>query len=258
VPEALIRHIVIIGIAAAITGIVIGGLGSRLVMFFSRVFAVDTAIGRLTENGNRIGEFTVGGTLGLVIFVGIFAGLITAPMYFVAEPWIAWARGGRGLLFGLLLLAVGGTPLFAPGSLDFIIVGRQALNVAMFVGLFLVFGAVVAWLVSRLGRRLPPASGTAPAATYIGLAILGGILVFFVLLGIASNDCEACPPGAPWLAILVGLMAVATFGWWYVRINPGASSRVDTTVIYLGHGAFALILIGGGVRLLQNILKLLP
>jgi len=257
VPEALIRHIVIVVAASMATGIVVGGLGSRLVMFFSRIFAVDIAIGRLTENGNRIGEFTVAGTLELVIFVGIFAGLITAPMYFVAEPWIAWARGGRGLMFGLLLLSVGGSVVLAPGNRDFAIVERQALNVAMFIVLFLVFGVVVAWLVSWLGRRLPPARGTAPTATYLGLAVLGGILVVLVLLGSASG-CEGCTPGAPLLAVLVGLMAVATVAWWYVRINPQASSRLDTTAIYVGHGAFALILIGGGVRLVQHVLDIIP
>jgi len=36
---------------------------------------VPDSAGLLTENGNQIGAITVGGRAGLVIFIGLFAGL---------------------------------------------------------------------------------------------------------------------------------------------------------------------------------------
>ncbi len=38
-----------------------------MVMLASRLIHPD-AVGRITENGNRIGEFTLEGTIGLILF----------------------------------------------------------------------------------------------------------------------------------------------------------------------------------------------
>lgn len=253
IPEALIRHIVIIGIAAFTTGVLVGGVGSRLVMFLSRIIAPSIAVGRLTDGGNRIGEFTLSGTLELVIFVGIFSGLLAAPLYYAAEPWFAWARSGRGLLLGCYLLALGGNLVLQPDSRDFGIVEREILNVAMFVLLYVLFGVTMTWLVSLLGRRLPPARGTVPMSAYAGLAVLGGILMTVVLLGIGSGGCEACASGAPFLAAMIGVMSVATIAWWYTRIDSDPPRRLEATAMLVGHVSFAIILIAGGVRLMQDI-----
>ena len=56
--------------AGLVVGLVIAGLGSRLVMGLLAVADPD-AEGSFTESGNQIGDLTLGGTLGLVGFVGV-------------------------------------------------------------------------------------------------------------------------------------------------------------------------------------------
>jgi hypothetical protein len=48
-----IRWIAVGGLAGVVSGVLVLGLGGRLVMLASRLLHPDTA-GRLTENGNRI------------------------------------------------------------------------------------------------------------------------------------------------------------------------------------------------------------
>ena len=69
-------------LSGAVAGVIVGGIGSRIVM---RILAVvnNELSGIPTENGNIVGEITVGGTLGLLIFGGIFAGIIGGLSYAV-------------------------------------------------------------------------------------------------------------------------------------------------------------------------------
>ncbi len=69
-------------LSGAVAGVIVGGIGSRIVM---RILAVvnNELSGIPTENGNIVGEITVGGTLGLLIFGGIFAGIIGGLFYAV-------------------------------------------------------------------------------------------------------------------------------------------------------------------------------
>ena len=82
----LVRHIALVGVAGLVTGFVVAGAGGRLLMRVAAIAGPDRAIGRLTESGFRVGEITLGGTLELVIFVGLFAGGIGAVIYLVTEP----------------------------------------------------------------------------------------------------------------------------------------------------------------------------
>ena len=70
----VLRDIARGGISGVAAGIVVSGLGGRLVMRIAALLHPD-AVGALTENGNRIGDITVGGTLSLVLF-----GLISCAM----------------------------------------------------------------------------------------------------------------------------------------------------------------------------------
>ena len=63
----MLRDIARGGISGAIVGVVVGGLGGRLMMRLAAILHPD-AVGALTENGNRIGDITMGGTLFLVLF----------------------------------------------------------------------------------------------------------------------------------------------------------------------------------------------
>ena len=53
------REIAVIGIAGAIVGVLVGGLGSRIFMRIAGAVAPDAMQGATTEAGARIGEITL-------------------------------------------------------------------------------------------------------------------------------------------------------------------------------------------------------
>ena len=55
----IVRHVAVIGLAGAITGVIVGGLGGRLMMRVSALLAPDDAVGMLTESANVVGEITL-------------------------------------------------------------------------------------------------------------------------------------------------------------------------------------------------------
>ena len=57
--SSLVRHAAVAGIAGVISGVVVGGLGGRLVMRFSAIAGPEGVTGVPTSNGNRIGDITV-------------------------------------------------------------------------------------------------------------------------------------------------------------------------------------------------------
>ena len=71
----------------AVAGFFVGGIGSRIVMWILAVVNSEVS-GIPTENGNIVGEITVGGTLGLLIFGGIFTGIIGGLFYVMIRRWV--------------------------------------------------------------------------------------------------------------------------------------------------------------------------
>jgi hypothetical protein len=167
-----VRHSAIVGIAGVITGLIIGGGGGRILMRIAAVAAPERVIGATTENGNRIGDITLGGTLGLLVFGGVLLGLLGAIAYLISEPWLTWARRWRGAVFGGFLLAIGSTAALNSENFDFFIVGNQGLNVGMFVALYLGFGALMVPMTGYSNRpptgmeSVPPSSTTCRATCW--------------------------------------------------------------------------------------------
>ena len=101
----VLRDIARGGLAGALVGIVVGGLGGRLVMRIAALLHPD-AVGALTENGNRIGEITLGGTLSLILF-GLISCAMAGAVWVVVSPWIPGRAGVRALLAAGLAIAIG-------------------------------------------------------------------------------------------------------------------------------------------------------
>ena len=77
----LVHHIAVVGVAGLLTGLLVAGGGGRLLMRIAAIAGHDDATGHLTDSGFRVGETTLGGTLELVLFIGLFAGGIGAILY---------------------------------------------------------------------------------------------------------------------------------------------------------------------------------
>ena len=73
--------------AGVLAGITIIGAGGRLAMRLLAVTAGDDAQGRITEAREVVGDITLDGTIGFVLFNGIFGGV------FAAEPSSSWFAG---------------------------------------------------------------------------------------------------------------------------------------------------------------------
>ena len=90
-----------------------------------------------------MGKITVGGTIGFIVFTGLFFGLGTGALYLLIRRWLPRGRLG-GLAFGGLLLVIAATRIepLRRDNPDFDIVGPGWLNVAVFAALVVAHGIV--------------------------------------------------------------------------------------------------------------------
>lgn len=140
--------------AGLVAGLVIAGLGSRLVM---RILALadSSAVGSFTESGNQVGDVTVGGTLGLVVFVGIPIGVLAGLIVFAVRRWLPSGQPWRGLACSAVLLTLLGGTVIDPDNVDFRILEPAPLAVALFGLLFLAAGFWLPLLADRWGPGVP-------------------------------------------------------------------------------------------------------
>ena len=189
--NAALRKVALLGLASLAAGVAVGGVGGRIVMSVSAAIAPPEMIGRLTENGNRIGEFTIGGTIGLLVFVGLLGGLAGSVVVVSSDPWLRWAGPMKGLGFGVLTLAVFGYETF--GSVDFRLLKPVAVNVGMFLGLMLLYGFAVSVFYRLFETRLPKA-GAREQIVYLILVAFGAVPLLVAFLNFSSSDFCGCDP----------------------------------------------------------------
>src|SRR5712692_4221858 len=206
IPEPF-REIAAGSLSGIVVGIIVGGFGSRLVMRLSAIAAGSGVQGVTTANGNRVGEITVGGTIALILFGGVFAGLFGGLLYASLRPWLVPFGRWRGLIFGLGLLGLTGSLILDGASSDFILLRPPLVNVAMFAALFPIFGVALAPVFDRAVRTLATGSLVAGA-----LALLGIVLAtLFVGLGLVAgfSALGSHPTTVDLITLLVLIMIVA-------------------------------------------------
>jgi hypothetical protein len=182
-----IRHILGIlvsgTLAGLIAGLIVGGVGSRLAMRILALTSPD-AQGATTEAGEIVGEITLGGTLFLLA-AGAALGMGGGLAYVAIRRWLP--SQGRGLVFGLLMLAVSGRLFVNPDNIDFAILDPAWLGITMFALLPILFGLLIVPLQAMLEPILTkPRSGLVTglilAAGLAPLAIGGTISLVLVIL----------------------------------------------------------------------------
>ncbi|HEV8469528.1 MAG TPA: hypothetical protein VGR46_07960 [Candidatus Limnocylindria bacterium] len=193
-------------LAGAIAGLLAGGIGGRVAMRIVAIVAGPDKVGLTTENGNRVGDITVEGTLGLVLFAGVFGGILGGLIYEAVRPWLASFGRWRGLVFGLALLAAVGSVIINPGNLDFRRFGSPALNAFLFALLFILYGAVLVPIEERLRLAVPESpvraqsvwSWIAEVAVLLalvppGLLLAGGVAGVVSLAGRPIDESVVAP-----------------------------------------------------------------
>lgn len=211
-PNAIsLRSLAALGVAGAVAGGIVGGLGSRVVMRISAVVAGEAARGALTEAEAVVGRITADGTIFLILFAGLTSSLVGIGGYLVVRPWLPSATWARAASFGAFELVVFGGAIVDPGNSDFVILGHPLLNVSMFAALFLLHGAVLAALEGP-ASRLISVVGAGPRWRRALVKIVGG-----------------------------GSTVLAGFGILALVLAPGG----------LGHGIFAAVLVACSAALLD-------
>ena len=133
-----------------------------------------------------VGKITAGGTIFLVLF-GTVLGAGGALLYLALRRWLPFSGWRRGIIFGLLLVALVGRKVVDPGNKDFQFLTPKPLALALFSSLFIAFGLLVVPLVERFDRGFPLPSWQHWAwAAYLPLVLvaLPPIAVIFVVLAL--------------------------------------------------------------------------
>jgi hypothetical protein len=151
-----LRTLAVAATAGVAAGVLVAGLGGRLVMRILGATSGDAAQGRVTEADEVVGEITAGGTVGLVIFVGVFGGIFTALAFVVVRRWLPTTAGPAGLVAGVLLLGtIGVGDAMSPDNVDFAILRPTWLAVTLIVVVALLFGVTFTALAARLDAGMP-------------------------------------------------------------------------------------------------------
>jgi hypothetical protein len=250
---SLVRHAAVAGVAGVISGVIVGGLGGRLVMRFSAIAGPDRLTGIPTSNGNVIGDITVGGTLELVIFVGIFSGAFGAIAYLITEPWLEWAGRWHGLVFGFVLLLTVSEVVIQPENIDFAILRNQQLNVGMFSALFISFGLLMVWLRGALDARLPQ-PGTGNAVPLYGILVAFGALLLIVFVAQFFDEGETDQSDlTPVIGGFIVAMGVATLALWWLSVTDRLSVRWLPLLRLAGYAMLGGAVVMGAFRLVSDI-----
>lgn len=236
---AIVREIARGGLAALIVGFGVLGVGARLVMRIHALI-VPSAVGSVTENGNRIGEITVGGTVGLLLIAGLFGAILLGVLWVVLSPWLPGGTVRRGVVAMPVAIGIGAHQLIVLGNTYFLVLRREPVVVITLLTLIAILPLALSIADAWLERWLPRGAIGSPAgAGYLVLAVIGGLLGLLVVAQAISQD-RTRPLGL--VLVALGLVTIA---WWVQRVagrsSPGRELvLVAWTIIVAGTIASAI------------------
>ncbi|NNC44142.1 MAG: hypothetical protein HKO03_12980 [Acidimicrobiia bacterium] len=245
-----VRWIAVRGLASALTGLLVLGIGGRLVMLISRLIHPD-AVGRLTENGNRVGEFTVQGTIELLIFGGLLSGVVAGVIWVFVREWVP----RRPVIVGACSVAIGASGfLIDSGNIDFVILGNVGFDLVLLIGLLFVFGLVLVPIDSWLDHRLPAASGIS-YGWYAIITALGAPMSFLTFMSMMNREFCFCDHPPIWSGVFLLLTAGATIWWWIADIQgadvPPPWLKATARVL------LSLTVVSGATYLIVDLLRII-
>ena len=226
------------------------GFGGRLVMLASRLLHPE-AVGKLTEGGNRIGEFSVDGTIALVLFGGLGSGLLAAVVWVFLRQWMP----DSSVLVGLGAVAIGGFALVEADNPDFVVLVDPQIDLVLLLGLTFLFGMTLLWLDRLLDRRLPAGGGNVSKVVYTLIAGVGAPFLIPTFGTFFSQEFCSCESPPIWTGVFLLGAAVATVTWWVLNLRRAASP--PTVLQRLGSISATGAVLAGGVHLTGQIVAIL-
>jgi hypothetical protein len=244
------------GLASGLAGLIVGGLGGRLVMRVAAMLNPD-ATGLRTETGELVGAITANGTLALVVFGGLLTGAAAGVVWVVVSPWLPGRGRVRWLLAMPVAVALVASLLIQATNRDFRILGQDGPVVGLLVALVALTGAATAWLDERLERKLPrPGPDPWPALAMYGTITLLGLLFVPALLTVYfANTISPYPPDRVGVAVVV--VGLVTLVAWVARVVSG---RVEPPAVVRTAGRIALVaaVLIGFAHILPEIGRIIP
>lgn len=169
-PDGPLRHRVAdaarslgaVATAGALSGVLVLGLGGRLVMRILAATSGAGAQGRLTEADEVVGAITFDGTTAFILFVGLGGGYVIALGYAVLRSFLPEHAGRAGLVAAVLVIgSLGVADPLSPDNADFAVLAPVPLAVLLLIATAVLFTTSLTTLAARLDRS----SRTAPSLT---------------------------------------------------------------------------------------------
>jgi hypothetical protein len=245
-----LRWIAVRGLAAVTSGVLVLGLGGRLVMFLSRLLHPDAA-GRLTENGNQIGQLTLEGTLALLLFGGLTGGLFAGVVWVMVEEWIP----DNPLLVGAGAVAIGGFLLVEADNRDFVILDPPGFDLLLLLALVFLFGVVLHRLDKWFENRLPEPGGTLSTVVYALMTAVGALVAIPTFGNFFSSSFCVCAQPPVWTGIMLAVASGATVWWWVLELR--GAGRPPDRLRLIGRLATTAAALAGAIHLTGQIVAII-
>ncbi len=226
----LVRIIVTAGIPV---GVVVAGLGSRLVMFLLRVTSPDSVRGVTSDDGFTIGQVTLGGTYNLLV-IGAAVGVIGAAAYIAVAPWLVGPTWFRRTTVGLTAGVVVGSLLVHADGVDFVVLTPRWLAIGLFVALPVVMGVALTIAVDRAAH---PDAGALQGSRRLAVPLVLTLLFL---------------PSLP-VTLVVALIVAVLLPVRRALLGPLQESVIGRFVV---RALFLIIPLGGSIALGQDLAAL--
>ncbi|MEA2609411.1 MAG: hypothetical protein QOJ75_1654 [Chloroflexota bacterium] len=238
----ILRDIARSGVAGLLTGLLVAGIGGRLVMRAAALLE-PSATGRLTENGNLIGEITIGGSFAL-LFAGVFFGLAGAVVWVVVSPWLPERPRARALVAAPVAVALSAVGLIDGFNPDFSVLQHDVTTVLLLLVLVAIAGVVISVFDHWLDGRLPTA-GASPRSdsTYLVLSVAGAGLILPVVLGGYLG-------GETPLGLALVVCGLATLLRWRYRYRGGVQ---PSWLMPIGRAALVAAVVLGTIAVVPDV-----
>ncbi|MFM1751818.1 MAG: hypothetical protein RL119_780 [Actinomycetota bacterium] len=207
--------------AGIICGVIVAGFLGRFVMRVLAATSGDSAQGALTDAEEVVGEITLDGTIGFILFVGLGAGFVATFVLLLARPWLHVGGAVAGVMSGLTPLVLLGGADFSSENRDFSILSPTWLAVGLIVGGAALFGAALGSVAARLQQtahgnsrfRNVPILGVIPFALPPPLFV--GLVVYMIgrtaLPGRLSTALEQRSIQLAGRVLIAGLVGLSLF-----------------------------------------------